>query len=375
MTDPDQLGDTSITPTAVPQAADAQATPAPAAPAPAPATDLRQLAPYVLGRVRRGIVGGSRYAASLREAIRQAAHDPEAKAVLISGEPGLEKDNIAALIHYGSAARKQLLLRFNGALLRPDGAELFEAHASSPPLLEQLGEGGLLIDQLDRCPPALRERLLDLAREGHWHASSDGPGQRRPFRGRLFFTTEESVPGFESVTRPIRVPPLRVRRQDLGEWMGYCIRQRARSLGWEPAPRLSPSLVKRLQAYDFPGNVRELALICDRALRQCDANRPDVLPEDVFWISRRPGGLRFELWRWKPQLRGWMRSPRFWNTLLFGLVSWLFVVVNLWLWLGPQSRDANGALNLLGLVVAVDPAHLPAGGAVVVFLLPLHGVG
>ena len=310
------------------------------------ATALVRLAPYVLGRVRRGIVGGSRYAANLREAIRQASHDSEAKPVLISGEPGLEKDNIAALIHYGSPARQQLLPRVNAALLRADGAELFEDHAGAPPLLELLGGGGLLIDQLDRCPQPLRDRLLELARTGLWVAPSDPAGTRRTFRGRLFFTTEESVAGFEGVARSIRVPPLRVRRQDLGEWMRYCIRQRARSLGWEPAPRVNPSLVKRLQAYDFPGNVRELALICDRALRQCEASRPGLLPDDVFWISRRSGGPRFELWRWKPQLRGWMRSPRLWNTLLFGLVSWLFVLVNLWLWLGPQTRAANGALNL-----------------------------
>ena len=41
-----------------------------------------------------------------------------------------------------------------------------------------------------------------------------------------------------------------------------------------------------------------------------------------------------------------MRSPRLWNVLLFGLVSWLFVAVNLWLWWGPQERASNGALNL-----------------------------
>ena len=41
-----------------------------------------------------------------------------------------------------------------------------------------------------------------------------------------------------------------------------------------------------------------------------------------------------------------MRAPWLWNGLLFGLVSWLFVAVTLWLWLGPQDRAHNGALNL-----------------------------
>ena len=51
---------------------------------------------------------------------------------------------------------------------------------------------------------------------------------------------------------------------------------------------------------------------------------------------------RFDVWRWKPQLRGLMRAPKLWNGLLFGLVSWLFIAVNLVLWLGPTARRING---------------------------------
>ena len=89
------------------------------------APELLRLAPALVGRARRGVVGSSRYATSLREAVRQAAADSERRAVLISGEPGLEKDNLAALIHFGSADRHQLMARLDGGLLRPDGADLF----------------------------------------------------------------------------------------------------------------------------------------------------------------------------------------------------------------------------------------------------------
>ncbi|MFM7268109.1 MAG: 4Fe-4S binding protein [Cyanobium sp.] len=315
------------------------------APSPSSAADdLRRLAPYLLGRVRRGIVGSSRYAQKLREAIREASSDPQAAPVWISGEPGLEKDNIAALIHYGSAARRQLLVRLNGAVLRADGAELFAPGADGRALIEVVGSGGLLIDQVDRLDPALLPRLEGLARTGRWQGAD---GRERAFPGRLFFTSESALPGFEGLARPIRVPPLRVRRQDLGEWLRYGVRQKARSLGWSPPPQVSPALIKRLQSADFPGNLRELSQLIDRALRQCAVSRPAELPEDVFWIAPRPQvRARFEFWRWKPQLRDLMRSPRLWNTLLFGLVSWLFVLVNLWLWLGPQDRAHNGALNL-----------------------------
>ena len=56
----------------------------------------------MLGRVRRGVVGDSRYARRLRNGIHDAAQNPQRQPVLISGEPGLGKDNLAALIHYGS---------------------------------------------------------------------------------------------------------------------------------------------------------------------------------------------------------------------------------------------------------------------------------
>ena len=73
---------------------------------------------------------------------------------------------------------------------------------------------------------------------------------------------------------------------------------------------------------------------------------PTVLPEAVFWTNQRERRLRFDLWRWKPQLRKWMRYPSLWNGLLFGLVSWLFVAANLALWLGPQNRAQNPVLIL-----------------------------
>ena len=316
-----------------------------------PATDsaacLLRLAPHLLGRARRGIVGSSRYAQNLRESIRRASAAVDGRAVLISGEPGLEKDNIAALIHFGSSARKQLLVRLNAALLRPDGAELFASGAGELSLLACLGAGSLLIDQVDLAPAALRPLLLQLARDGSWR-DPDQPGRRFVFPGRVFFTAEKALPDLDGCCQLIRVPPLRVRRQDLGEWLRYGVRQKALSLGWSRPPSVSEELVKRLQTYDFPGNLRELSQLIERALRQCGAGRyPEMLPDDVFWTGRRgPQRARFDLWRWKPQLRDWMRSPRLWNGLLFGLVSWVFVLVNLWLWLGPQDRQHNGALNL-----------------------------
>ena len=337
-------------------------------PQPQQPENLLRLAPYLVGRCRRGIVGSSRYAQRLREQIRQAAADSKLQPVLISGEPGLEKDNIAALIHYGSPTRRLPLLRVDGASLGEDGALLFGTVASDGEngLLACVAGAGLLIDQLDRVPKTLQPALQQLAQTGQWQPAGPG-GRPRQFSGRVYFTTETAAPLLDRRCKLIRVPPLRVRRQDLGEWLRYGVRQRSLKLGWQPAPQVPETVIKRLQSYDFPNNLRELEVLIYRAMQQArrqglqqsveiqnsaglqqsaEPQQPAELPEDVFWTDDRNPRPRFDLWRWKPALRNWMRSPRLWNTLLFGLVSWIFVLVNLWLWLGPQDRAHNGALNL-----------------------------
>ena len=301
---------------------------------------LLSLAPLLVSRARRGVVGSSRYAKTLRESVRQAAADVQQRAVFILGEPGLEKDNLAGLIHFGSPQRKELMLRLDAAIAKSDGSDLLEPLETSDgrSLIELVGDGSLLIDQVDRAPEALKLLLLELL-DGH-----------HGFRGRLFFTSETVCSEIVRRCSLIRVPPLRVRRQDLGEWLRYGIRLRSRKLGWHKAPEVSETVIKRLQAYDFPTNIRELENLIDRALQQISqqdgSTFPELIPEDVFWTPPRKQRYRFDIWRWKPQLRKWMRAPLLWNTLLFGLVSWLFVLVNLWLWLGPQDRAHNGALNL-----------------------------
>ena len=213
------------------------------------ADSLLHLAPHLVGRARRGIVGDSRYARTLREAVRKASQDPLGGPLLISGEPGLEKDNIAALIHFGSPARRQLMVRLDGALLRGDGVELFGAagRGGEASFLENPEVGALLIDKLDRVDPQLLPALLELASSGRWQAPDPAEAPHH-FTGRVFFTTEAVVPGFERVCTLIRVPPLRVRRQDLGDWLRYDLRLKSRALGWPVAPVVGTELIRRLQS-------------------------------------------------------------------------------------------------------------------------------
>ena len=290
---------------------------------------LQRLAPFVLGRARRGVVGSSRYAQRLRSAVLEAARDPQRQPVLISGEPGLEKDNLAALVHYGSAERRRLLVRLDASDLQ----------GSTLNLLNELGSSTLLVSGMDRIDVKVQQRLIAMAR-----------GDAPEFQGRVLFTSEAAIPALDGLVQTIRVPPLRVRRTDLGDWLRYRLRLQSPGLGWSQPPALPDSVVRRLQNHDFANNLRELEAMVDRALRQArqqsQGELPPLLPEEVFWTEDKARRTRFDVWRWKPQLREWMRAPALWNTLLFGLVSWLFVAVNLALWLGPQERAANPMLTL-----------------------------
>lgn len=96
------------------------------------------LRPYLVTKVKRGIVGTSRYAVRLRQQIREAANDR--KSVLIFGEPGLEKDNIATLIHFSSPQRREPIIKVNCGILQTSGADLFGRASGKQGLLEWLGK-------------------------------------------------------------------------------------------------------------------------------------------------------------------------------------------------------------------------------------------
>jgi len=317
------------------------------------------MAAYLVGRPNRGIVGGSTYACTLRKAIRQVANATSLNPVLITGEPGLDKENIAKLVHFGSADRNLLLLHFDASKMHDNGNELFGRDVvSTPTMLECLGNGNLLISGIDRAEPKLKERLISLCIHGN-----------HSFSGRVFFTAESSVKELVEVATQIKVPPLRVRRSDIGDWLRYYVHEYSKSQGWRKIPAVPQSAIKRLQGHHFPNNLRELENVAIRALRQAikdekinDISEADeiesrkTLPEDVFWVNNRhfassfvdvvwknnkDPSFRFDIWRWKPQLRHLMRSTQIWNTLLFGVISWLFVLVNLGLWWGPQDRAHN----------------------------------
>ncbi len=307
------------------------------------------LRPYLMPKVRQGVVGVSRYAVRLRQAIKQAASDR--RAALIFGEPGLGKDNIAALIHFGSAARKQSLVKVNCDLLQVSGSELFGRVGGKPGLLDWLGSGSLMLNNAEALPPALSQKVLTLLETGAYRPVGREGDPEPPLRqsaARILLTSERNIPEIERCKKIgahlIKVPPVRVAKADIAAQVTYFMSLYCRGRGL-PQPQVSPEAIRRLQGYDFPGNLTELENLVTRAITQ--SSGAAVLTEEVFWsASSKAKRFRLNLLDAYPKLRQFLRSPWWPDRINYGLTLWLFPIVVAIGLFGPQSRDQNLVLNL-----------------------------
>lgn len=304
------------------------------------------LRPYLVPKVKQGVVGTGRYAVRLRQAIKKASQDR--RPALIFGEPGLGKDNIAALIHFGSHDRKQPLIKINCDTLQPNGAELFGRVGGKPGLLEWLGRGTLMLNNAQDLPNEARQKLLHLLETGEYvpvrREGAPEPEARRS-EARIILTTEKTLPESQKrVSHLIKVPPLRVMKSDIVSHIKYYISLYCRSKAL-PQPQVSPEAIRRLQSYDFPGNLSELESLVERAIVQ--SNGAPVLTEEVFWsTSPKTKRYRLNLLNTYPRLRHFLRSPWWPDRINYGFTLFAFAFIVAILFLGPQTRDANFGLNL-----------------------------
>ncbi|MEB3830976.1 sigma 54-interacting transcriptional regulator [Phormidium sp. CCY1219] len=305
-----------------------------------------ELRPYAIAKAKRGIVGKSRYAARLRQQIREAGSDR--LSVFIFGEPGLEKDNTAALIHFGSPARRSAIVKIDCGILQTSGAELFGRAGGKPGLLEWLGEGTLVLNNIEELPSELTEAIAHLLETQTYTPvtrSGDPPPSPKTCQAKIIAIGERRLPQIERhIQRTIKVPPLRVRKADIAAQVDYYTSLYCRAKGLEK-PHLTPEALRRLQAYDFPGNIRELQNLVERAIVQSDC--ASELTEEIFWSAQsKKKQFRVNLLNAYPRLRNFLRSPWWPDRINYGFTFAFFALVVALLFLGPQTRDRNLALNL-----------------------------
>ncbi|MBE7381045.1 MAG: sigma 54-interacting transcriptional regulator [Leptolyngbya sp. SIO1E4] len=304
------------------------------------------LRPYLVTKARRGVIGRSRYANRLRQQIRDAFDN--CGAILLFGEPGVEKDNIAALIHYGSSYRRQPIIKVDCARLQASGADLFGRMGGKPGLLEALDQGTLILNNIEELPETLVGAIARLLAHRTYRPISrrnTDTAIEKTSRAHFILISERPIATLDSaVEKQIRVPPLRVRKADIEDYVNYYISLISRARGMKKIP-VTPEAIRRLQAYDFPNNFRELESLVSRALSQV---APDsVLTEEILWPSQgKKKQFRLNLLNAYPTLRRFLRSPWWPDRLNYGFTLAGFALVVAILFIGPQTRDQNIALNL-----------------------------
>lgn len=239
---------------------------------------------------------------------------PSKVTVLITGESGTGKELIARAVHkHGTRAGKPFVA-LNAAAIPRDllEAELFGhergsftgASAQRRGRFEEANGGTLFLDEIGDMPLELQTRLLRVLAEGNFYriggsqpvnvdvriiAATHQPLEVRVEQG----TFREDLFHRLNVIR-LRVPPLRERREDIGQLAGHFLKVAASSLGVAPK-QLSPEALDILQQFDFPGNVRQLENFCHWLTVMSPAQRidkNDLPPELMASLSFSPGSER-----------------------------------------------------------------------------------
>lgn len=307
------------------------------------------LRPYLIPKASRAIMGKSRYGVKLRSQIKEAFDNRQP--VLIFGEPGLEKDNMAALVHFRSDEyRKEPLVKINCATLQSNGADLFGRQGGSKlGLLEALDQGTLILNNLQELPVNLKPAIAQLIGEGTYYpvsATENSATEIKTSQARIIAIAETTMPGFDHLFPiKIKVPPLRVRKADIEDYLNYFINIICRRKGIEQNVTITPEALRRLQTYDFPNNLRELDNLVNRAITQLEGCTE--ITEDILWPSQaKKKQFRLNLLNAYPNLRKLLRSDWWPTKINYYFTAIIYPIIIAILFFGPQTRAENFALNI-----------------------------
>ncbi len=215
---------------------------------------------------------------------------PTDTTVLLLGETGTGKELIARAIHYNGPRKERLFVAQNcGAM--PDSlleSELFGhvkgaftgATADKKGLFEIADGGTIFLDEITDTSPAMQQRLLRVLQEGEIHpvgsektvrvdvrvisaANRDlhAAMEKGEFRRDLYYRLN---------VFPVRIPPLRERREDIPLLAQFFLTKYAHKLG-KQGLKFSSDALACLMAGDYPGNVRQLENLVERAVTLADA--------------------------------------------------------------------------------------------------------
>ena len=223
---------------------------------------------------------------ALRDALEQVAQvAPTGAAVLLLGETGTGKELLARAIHARSDRREGPLIKVNCAALPASLVEselfghekgAFTGATSARPGRFELADGGtLFLDEIGDMAPEIQVKLLRVLQDGEFERV--GGVRTRKADVRLVAATNRDLELAIAKGRfredlyyrisvfPIRLPPLRDRREDIPFLVWELIQRRQDQLG-RRIKRVPDSVMQALARYAWPGNVRELGNVIERAM-------------------------------------------------------------------------------------------------------------
>ncbi|MXP63854.1 sigma-54-dependent Fis family transcriptional regulator [Roseomonas sp. M0104] len=249
------------------------------------------------------LLGTSSLISQLRTAIERVA--PTGSRVLISGPAGAGKEVAARMIHARSRRAAEPFVALNCATLNPARfeEELFGIESGNDPqapprragVLERAHGGTLLLDEVADMPLETQGKIVRALQEQGFERV--GGATRVKVDVRVIATTNRDLAAEIAAGRfredlyyrlavvPLRVPAMRERREDVPLLARYFMARTAETSG-VPARELSEDVLAAMQAYDWPGNVRQLRNLVDWLLIMApggpgEAIRPEMLPPEV----------------------------------------------------------------------------------------------
>jgi DNA-binding NtrC family response regulator len=247
---------------------------------------------------RYRLVGSSPRMQRVMQLIEKIA--PTESTVLIRGSSGTGKELVARAVHANGPRRDRPMVTINCAALQETLLEselfghekgAFTGATQAKPGLVEVAEGGtLFIDEVAEMAPGLQAKLLRVLEDGHFRRV--GSTQERHADVRVIAATNKDLDVEQKGGRfredlyyrlnvvTIPLPALKERREDIPELVGHFLA--TRQIGPRRL-RVDPAALQALVRYDWPGNIRELANVLERAqiLAEGDTITLDDLPEGL----------------------------------------------------------------------------------------------
>jgi two-component system nitrogen regulation response regulator NtrX len=236
---------------------------------------------------------------TVRATLKRVA--PTGSRVLITGPAGVGKEIAARTIHNWSTRAAAPFVTVAAARMDPSRVEdeLFGSEADGvarPGFLEQAHGGTLFLDEIADMPLTTQGKILRVLTD----QSFTRVGGQRPVKVdvRVLSATSRNLSEEIAAGRfredlyyrlnvvPVRIPPLRERREDIPEIANHYLARFAADRRMPP-PTLSDEALAALQAHDWPGNVRQLRNIIERTVIMAPTDRlarieVDLLPAEVL---------------------------------------------------------------------------------------------